>query len=766
MGEASESQPVRDLFDRVVDAPVGEREALLSQAESEGVSPEVIERVRRLLAMADSGDGASLSGDPTGPQRRAVERLAAAERIDQIGPYKVVGVLGEGGMGTVYEATQAKPSRTVALKVIRPGLATPAMLARFEHEAEVLGRLQHPGIAQIFEAGTFESAAGPRPFFAMELVRGVPVTLYAQERKLGTRDRLELIAKVCEAVNHAHQKGIVHRDLKPANILVDDQGQPKILDFGVARLTDSDVQTTTLHTDIGQLIGTVPYMSPEQAGGDPTTIDTRSDVYALGVVAYELLTGRLPYDLANKMVHEAARVVREEDPRRLSTLDRTFRGDVETVIGKALEKDKDRRYQSALDFASDIRRYLRDEPIAARPAGTWYQLVKFSRRNKGLVAGVVAAFLVLLTGIAATSLALKRAIVAEGSAQTAAIAERRQRQLAEQTIGFWQTIMNQAARRYGGASATIRVALDLAAADSLTKATENDEAAAAARLHVIGQAYANLEQYEVAVRHLNQAVSLYKNSLGAAHVLTRTAVWDAATARWGLVQSAALPEMQIALSALLEVSKDSDPANWERMASLAALLGASGESDAARKWYDRLQAARAAAGDPEASRYAAQALMARAQMAATPQESVERWREARDRLEQLFGPEHIETVEAWRLLCFTLSYTSREPEAIEEYKRLLPAARSVYSDPNITLADTIKEYAGCLVVVRRATEADALAMEAVAMYQKLGEQCNPVRSADILRGLAHMHDQLGNPQRAEEIRTMLRQIEQDCAKGR
>ena len=324
--------------------------------------------------------------------------LDLGKRFGQlIGRYKVVRVLGEGGMGTVFLAEQDKPTRLVALKVIRPGVASANLLRRFEHEAQVLGRLQHPGIAQIYEAGTADTGEGAQPYFVMEYVRGRSLMEYAQASQLSTRQRLELLVKICDAVQHAHQKGIIHRDLKPGNILVTEEGQPKILDFGVARATDADIQATTIQTDVGQLVGTIPYMSPEQAGGDVTELDTRSDVYALGVLGYELLAGRLPYELKNKMIHEAVRVIREEDPTPLSSIDRVFRGDVETIIAKALQKERTRRYQSASDLAGDIRRYLKNLPILARRPSVAYRLQVFVRRNKSAaVAAVAIALLVVL----------------------------------------------------------------------------------------------------------------------------------------------------------------------------------------------------------------------------------------------------------------------------------------------------------------------------------------------------------------------------------
>ena len=283
---------------------------------------------------------------PTGslhPGSRA-PGLAMLPEGARIGAYTIQRLIGQGGMGAVYLAEQRSPHRSVALKLMRPGLASAQALRRFEHEAEVLGRLQHPGVAQIYEAGLHDGA----PFFAMEFVDGPTLTQYADDHKLSARDRLRLFVRVCEAVHHAHTKGVVHRDLKPSNILVAEVGdppepQPKVLDFGVARATDSDVQATTMQTEIGQLIGTVPYMSPEQVSGRTTDVDTRSDVYALGVVLYELLAGRLPYDLKDRIVLEVARIIQEDDPTRLSSLDTRLRGDVETIVGKALEKDRDRR---------------------------------------------------------------------------------------------------------------------------------------------------------------------------------------------------------------------------------------------------------------------------------------------------------------------------------------------------------------------------------------------------------------------------------------
>jgi len=322
----------------------------------------------------------------------------------RIGHYAIQSVIASGGMGTVYKAVQESPRRTVAVKVMKAGVNTAAELRRFEFEAQLLGRLRHPGIAQIYEAGTHCEGGSSVPFFAMEYIPNAKsITQYAQDKNLGVRERLELFAKVCEAVHHGHQKGIIHRDLKPGNILVGSSGNPRVIDFGVARATDSDMAITQHQTDVGQLVGTVQYMSPEQCEADPLDIDTRSDVYSLGIVLYELLCGCLPYDLNQVPVFEATRVIRDQVPPRPSKINPKLRGDLETIVLKALEKDRDRRYQSAAEMGQDVRRYLVGDAITARPASSVYQLRVFARRNRGFLAAATAVVVVLAAGAIVSS---------------------------------------------------------------------------------------------------------------------------------------------------------------------------------------------------------------------------------------------------------------------------------------------------------------------------------------------------------------------------
>ena len=363
--------------------------------------------------------GRSGAGE-TPPVRReasvTLDFLAPSQRsgsLGRLGHYEVLEVIGQGGMGTVYKAEQDSPRRTVALKVVRPGFASPAIVKRFNHEAQILGRLHHPGIAQVYEAGLADDG---QPYFAMEFIHGLPLDDYAR-RGLDLTARVGLVARVCDAVQHAHDQGVIHRDLKPANILVEETGHPKVLDFGVARATGADLLTMTGLTQAGQLIGTPDYMSPEQVGADPAAIDHRSDVYALGVILFELAAHRLPYQLEHRPLAETARLIQEQDPPRLGSINPELRGDVETIVAKALEKDPARRYRSAADLAADLRHWLNHEPILARPPSALYHLHKFARRHKGLVGGVVATGVALVLGLVGTVLFAIREAHQRGQAE-------------------------------------------------------------------------------------------------------------------------------------------------------------------------------------------------------------------------------------------------------------------------------------------------------------------------------------------------------------
>ncbi len=513
---------IESLYHAALAKEPGERSSYLAAACAD--DPMLRSEIESLLGYADAqfsspaerSDMAKILGKIVGISVASTQ--TSSQAIDggtclptTIGRYQILRLLGEGGMGVVYEAEQDQPRRTVALKVIKPGFAGPELLRRFEQESQALGRLQHPGIAQIYEAGTADNGFGPQPYFAMELIRGESLLQYAEAHELNTRQRLELMAKVCEAVHHAHQRGIIHRDLKPSNILVDASGQPKILDFGVARVTNSDARATR-QTDLGQLVGTLAYMSPEQVLADPLELDTRSDVYALGVILFELLAGHLPYKISPQL-HQAVQTIREEDPAPLSSVSRTYRGDIEIIVGKALEKDKARRYASAAGMAGDLRRYLNDEPIIARPASATYQLQKFARRHKALVAGVAAVFVVLMAGIIVSTWEATRARRAEQVANTESATAKAVNNFLQNDL-LAQASANSQARpdTKPDPDLKVRTALDRAAAQIEGKFKTQPLVEASIR-QTIGNTYKELGLYPEAQRQLERTLDLRHRAL-------------------------------------------------------------------------------------------------------------------------------------------------------------------------------------------------------------------------------------------------------------
>jgi len=348
------------------------------------------------------------------------------------GKYKLTQMLGAGGMGVVFRAEQLDPARTVAVKLIKPGLDTKEVLARFDAERQALAMMNHPNIAGVIDAG--ETPAG-RPYFVMEYVAGAPITDYCDERRLSPNDRLALFMQVCDAVQHAHQKGIIHRDIKPTNVLVETVNErpvPKIIDFGLAKALSFRLTDKTLVSEIGRTVGTLLYSSPEQAAGRTLDIDTRTDIYSLGVLLYELLAGTPPFSQGEL---EAAgddaikKLIREQDPPKPSTklgssntlpniaakrnlepsrLTRLVRGDLDWIVMKALEKEIPRRYATAASFAEDVQHYLHHESVSARKPSAAYSLMKFARRNRGAVIATLVIFFALVFGIVGTSLGISR----------------------------------------------------------------------------------------------------------------------------------------------------------------------------------------------------------------------------------------------------------------------------------------------------------------------------------------------------------------------
>jgi len=437
----------------------------------------------------------------------------------RIAQYEIKRVIASGGMGTVFEGLQDNPRRPVAVKVVKSAFESHEAVQRLEYEAQVLARLRHPGIAQIYEAGSYDDQGVAVPFFAMEYIPNArPITEYAADKRLTHRQRLELFLQVCDAVHHGHQRGIVHRDLKPSNILVDSAGRVRVIDFGVARATGADMQQAKARTRVGQVIGTVQYMSPEQFDADPHDIDTRSDVYALGLVLYELLSGQLPYEVDSGSIFDIADEARQGRLRHLSSLDRSLGGELEAIVHKALKRDREQRYQSAFGLAQDIRRYLAGDAVTARPAGFLYQLQVFARRNKTLIGLVGAAFVLLFAGIIVTTSLLVRV---DAERHRAEMESRRA------TAGreFLTSVLASAVPHGYGDQTTVADVLD-SASRMVTGAFEDEPEVEAEVRRSLGLAYLNIGHWEQAEQQLAAALALRREALGTSHDKTLESIED------------------------------------------------------------------------------------------------------------------------------------------------------------------------------------------------------------------------------------------------
>jgi eukaryotic-like serine/threonine-protein kinase len=700
----------------------------------------------------------------------------------QIGRYRIVSLLGEGGMGVVYEAEQDQPRRMVALKVVREDFVTPELVRRFALESQVLGRLQHPGIAQIFDAGTFAEEHATLPYFAMELVKGQPLTEHAKAKSLDLRQRLALFARVCDAVQYAHQQGVIHRDLKPANILVDESGQPKVLDFGVARLTDADVQATR-QTSVGEVIGTLQYMSPEQANADATDIDARSDVYSLGVILYELISGRLPYDLSRKLIHEAARIIVLEEPERLSSVNRQLRGDVEVIVAKALEKEKERRYGSADAMASDVRRYLNDEPITARPSSAFYQLRKFARRNRALVTGLGVAAAVLVVGTVVSVYQAIRATTAEQLAQERleeaitlrALAERRQavadsallvvdsaRQIADSArlAALGEQALATASAQRATAEAAKATAVntflqdmlassdpsnalgkDLSVREVLDRAAErvgNTELARqpdvrAGIENTIGRTYYALGLYRESQQHLDSAYAIRRRVLGPTNLALASTAADVALAQQARGEFAAAERT---ITDALTVMRRSLPPDDDRITAALITLAdirykAGDNTEAERLYREALQLARRRHGNRGpvvATRlYALGNFLGYTERLADAEVLL---RESLALRQAVLGATHPDLLPVMVSLADVTRYQRRFPQSEAMMRDALPIARTLYGSSHPTVADVENRLGTVLSDQGKSEEAEPLLRSSLAIrMQRLGERHPDVQLA-------------------------------------
>lgn len=692
-----------------------------------------------------------------------------------IGPFRLIDELGRGGMGIVYRAEQASPRRTVALKVMRAGFLSDSAVARFDREARVLGMLRHPGIAQIYQAGTAvvggaalgDGAVGGGetiPYFAMELVTGEPVTRYAERVELDTRGRLRILAEIADAVHHAHTKGVIHRDLKPGNILVDERGRVKVLDFGIARLVgdDEDGQDGVGERSLsrtGQLIGTVSYMSPEQVAGAIDDLDTRSDVYTLGVIGYQLLSGQMPYETDGRSMIETARTITEVAALPLSSIDNRLGGDVATIIGKALEKERDRRYQSADEFAKDIGRFLRDEPISARPPSTVYLLQKFAKRNRPLVIGASAALLALVAGVIGTSWQAVVATRARHEAETRTA-------VALQINDFLRTMLESADPTIAqGRELTVREVVEKAASD-IESASLDPEVEADVR-YTLGKTYALLGAYEPAEELLVRAVELYSGIDG---LEPRYRI--SAERQLGYVLSESgrpVKAETIARASVDELTARYGSADRDVFAA---------RSELARNILDqgRVEEAvsimRAVAADAEATLgpldevtlTLVHNLSSAVGLAGNLRESVEINERVLERRRQSLGETHPDTITSMNNLATTLVRLGESERAEGMMREVLRLRRVVLGNEHRSTATAMQNLSGLLIGEGRLDEAEPLVREALGVCRdNLGESHTVTLSA--MNQLAYLLEDRGKLDEAEAMfRETLRVLEESAGR--
>jgi serine/threonine protein kinase/tetratricopeptide (TPR) repeat protein len=664
---------------------------------------EVLLRSHELLGDSPKQtDTPAETGDHTPNPSEAVtvhesESRPPTERTNNlIGPYRLEEKLGAGGMGVVWRAEQQEPvKRPVALKVIKAGLDSAHVLARFEAERQALALMDHPNIARVFDAG---STAEGRPYFVMELVRGVPITRFCDQEQLSPRERLELFIPVCQAVQHAHQKGIIHRDLKPSNVLVaryDGKPVPKVIDFGIAKAIHQKLGEFTIATEVGQIVGTLEYMAPEQAELNNLDIDTRADVYSLGVLLYELLTGSPPFSskqLRDIAFTEMLRTIREVEPPKPSTrlsgsqelpniaakrkleprrLTKLVRGELDWIVMKCLEKERSRRYETANDLALDIERYLADEPVLAGPPSAAYRLRKFVRRYKGPVLAAALVLLTLVGGITGTTLGLlearKQRAAADESAATARQAETEVRAV----LTFFQDKVLAAARpreQEGGlgVDASIQAAVD-AAEPKIVVAFHDQPRVEAEVRHALGLTYLYLGQAKKAIAQYERAVQLRKEHLGPDHPETLASMNNLAWAYQdaGRLQDA-LPTAKETLERRRATLGPDREETLDSMYKLALIYHESGQAEDALSLYqETLQLSREKFGpDHPLTLTLLNALGLYYKQSGRFKDALPLYQEALDPRRATLGPDHPDTLLSLNNLAMAYKDSGRPQDAV------------------------------------------------------------------------------------------------------
>jgi non-specific serine/threonine protein kinase/serine/threonine-protein kinase len=697
-------------------------------------------------------------------------QLLPSDAPERIGPYRLLQKLGEGGMGEVWEAEQQEPvRRRVALKLIKIGMDSKQVVARFEAERQALALMNHPSVAKVFDAGT---TAQGRPYFAMECVKGEPITRYCDRQRLSTRQRLELFLRVCDGVQHAHQKGIIHRDIKPSNVLVAAQEAepvPKIIDFGVAKATEQRLTEKTLFTQMGVLIGTPEYMSPEQAEMTGLDVDTRTDVYSLGVLLYELLVGALPFDpkeLRRAGFDGIRKMIREEEPSRpsarvsepgeattesaerrrtdLPTLKRQLRGDLDWITMKALEKDRMRRYGSPFELAADIRRHLDHEPVSASPPSVAYRVGKFVRRHRiGVAAGGLVA-LALVLGATLATVGMIRATRAERVArEEAATAE----QVSEFLVELFEVADPEEAR---GNTITAREILDEGAA-RIEGELEDQPRVQARLVTTIGRVYNNLGLHDQAGELLERAVATRRELLGADHPETLAAMHELAEVLDSLrrnVEGEALARevLEARRRALGPEHRDT----LESMTLLGWFCWNLGRGDEARSLAGTAaEVRRRVLGNDHPDTLSA--IHVFASMLLDEGEGAILFEETLEGRRRVLGEDHPDTLNTMNALAATYGAQGRLSEAEALHRERWEIARRVLGEDHGSTLMALVNLSVNLTAQGREAEAEALGMEAIERLRPaIGETHAWVHH--VMSNLAYMYSDQGRHDDAERMR--------------
>jgi serine/threonine protein kinase len=700
------SDPDVAVFAEAIQLSPGERAAYLSQAC--GTDEPLRQRVERLLKAHD------LAGDFLEQPARAAEAVAeipfGEKPGDRIGRYTLLEQIGEGGCGVVYLAQQEEPvRRRVALKIIKPGMDTKSVMARFEAERQALALMDHSNIAKVFDAGATQSG---RPYFVMELVNGVKITEYCDSKSLTTEERLGLFVQVCRAIQHAHQKGIIHRDIKPSNILVTTTAEgfpvPVVIDFGIAKATTQQRLTdSTLFTAFEMLIGTPAYMSPEQADLSSVDVDTRTDVYSLGVLLYELLTGAPPFESASLMkagLDETRRIIRERDPEQPSlrliamtganlttvaqrrqaappALIRSVRGDLDWIVMKALEKDRTRRYETANGLALDVQRYLANEPVLARPPSKLYKLQKTVQRNRLLFAGLGVIALLLVSGLIVVSASLAGERRSRLEAQAARLKAEAAASKSQQVTEFLEDMLNgvEPSVALGRDTTMLREILNRTAERVGTEMT-NQPAVEAELLGLLGTLYQEIGHYDRAEEMHRSALTIRRQLFGAQSPEAAKSLNDLGLA---LMSNNKLPEAEAAHGEALAIRQ---------------------------RLYGKENADTATSLNDLSSVYRQETKLARAEPMA---------REALAIRKKLFGDEQLQVADSLRNLSIILGDEGRWMESEAMAREVLAIRRKLLGPENPEVAAALDDVAWAAGASGKLEEAESLERESLAIRQKL-----------------------------------------------